>query len=172
MSRFVTRSWVPLVALGVAVALLVALLLREDTEFSDAPDAADLALSGGGSTLDIHYATCRRADDIPRLLVWEESDDGRLRWATFFRTGGPRSAYWLSRREDGVTYEPGEGDELPPMDEARVTIHLLPEGGETIEVTSVPVADLPLADAGGEVLLADGTTTDRESWLAERKKPC
>src|SRR5688572_27007963 len=86
------------------------LLSRQTAGFSDAPEAGHVALSQEGGVADVHYATCR-ASETPTLLVWEEADDGKRRWATFFRTGSNRSAYWLTRREDGVTYEPDERDE-------------------------------------------------------------
>jgi hypothetical protein len=157
---------VALVVSGVTI-----FLLREETEFSDAPAAADLALSESGGIMDLHFATCRKADDIPKLLVWEESEDGRLRWATFFRTGGPRSAYWLSRREDGITFEPGEANALPPVEDVRVTVRVMPQESDPIEVVGLPLEDLPESDSG-DVLLADGSTAKRQAWAAEREKAC
>jgi hypothetical protein len=145
------------------------LLLRQTAGFSDAPEAGHVALSQEGGVADVHYATCR-ASETPRLLVWE-GDDGRRRWATFFRTGTSRSAYWLTRREDGVTYEPDERDELGPVEEARITVHLMPEASERVEVVDLPFDDLPNTD-DGDVLLADGSSTQRETWLSSVRQKC
>ena len=138
--------------------------------FSDAPEAAHVALSQEGGVADVHYATCRRSE-TPKLQVWEEAEDGRRRWATFFRTGSGRSAYWLTRREDGVTYQRNERQELGPVEDARITIYLTPEGSERVEVVDLPLADLPDSEEE-EVLLADGSTAERSAWLESTSEGC
>ena len=142
---------------------------RDRASFSDAPEAGNVALSFSGLTADIHWESCRRAKE-PKLLVWEESADGKLRWATFFRTGSGRSAYWLTRREDGITFEPGEGDRLGPVQDVRFILHAIFEDSERVEV-EVPLSDLPNTDEG-DVLLADGSTLERRAWLDDVDEEC